>query len=92
MGKKEQLDEAKSVMKYSYSPYSHFRIGVAILTKDDIIFTGTNIENASYSLTICAERIAIINALSKVKATISFRLSIFLFMFFNIPYPKELIS
>ena len=66
MNKKEQLiSEAKSAMEYSYSPYSHFRVGAAIRTEDGTIFTGTNIENASYSLTVCAERVAIFNALSK---------------------------
>jgi cytidine deaminase len=66
MDKKEQLmSEAKSVMEYSYSPYSHFRVGAAIRAEDGTIFTGTNIENASYSLTVCAERVAIFNALSK---------------------------
>ena len=66
MDRKEQLiSEAKSVMKYSYSPYSHFRVGAAIRDEDDTIFTGTNIENAAYSLTVCAERVAIFNAISK---------------------------
>jgi cytidine deaminase len=66
MDKKEQLmSEAKSVMEYSYSPYSHFRVGAAIRAEDGTIFSGTNIENASYSLTVCAERVAIFNALSK---------------------------
>lgn len=66
MDKKEQLiSEAESAMEHSYSPYSHFRVGAAIRTEDGTIFTGTNIENASYSLTVCAERVAIFNALSK---------------------------
>jgi cytidine deaminase len=59
------ISEAKSVMEYSYSPYSHFRVGAAIRVEDGTIFTGTNIENASYSLTVCAERVAIFNAISK---------------------------
>jgi cytidine deaminase len=64
MDRKEQLiSEAKSVMKYSYSPYSHFRVGAAIRDEDGTIFTGTNIENAAYSLTVCAERVAIFNAI-----------------------------
>lgn len=42
----------------SYSPYSKFRVGAAILAGDDKIYSGTNIENASYGLTICAERVA----------------------------------
>ena len=66
MDKKEQLmNEAKSTMEHSYSPYSHLRVGAAIRAEDGTIFTGANIENASYSLTVCAERVAIFNALSK---------------------------
>lgn len=43
----------------SYSPYSNFKVGAAILTKSGKIYSGTNIENASYGLTICAEKNAI---------------------------------
>ena len=49
----------------SYSPYSNFRVGAALLTKTGKIFTGCNIENSSYSLTICAERTAIFKAVSE---------------------------
>ena len=49
----------------SYSPYSHYRVGAALLTKDGSIFTGCNIENSSYGLTCCAERVALFNAVSK---------------------------
>ena len=49
----------------SYSPYSHFRVGSALLTTDGKIFTGCNIENSSYSLTLCAERTAIFKAVSE---------------------------
>ena len=48
----------------SYSPYSKFRVGAVLLTQDGQIFTGCNIENASYSMTICAERTAIFKAIS----------------------------
>ena len=48
----------------AYSPYSKFRVGAAILTENGIIFTGCNIENSSYGLTICAERVAVFNAIS----------------------------
>ena len=66
MIEKEQLmDKAKSAMEYSYSPYSHFRVGAAIRVEDGTIFSGTNIENASYSMTICAERVALFKAVSK---------------------------
>ncbi len=49
----------------SYSPYSSFPIGAALLTNDGEIFTGTNVENASYGLTNCAERTAIFKAVSE---------------------------
>jgi cytidine deaminase len=61
---KELLKEAKLVLKNSYSPYSHFAVGAAIVTEDGKIFSGVNVENASYSLTICAERVAIFQAIS----------------------------
>lgn len=49
----------------SYSPYSSFRVGAALLSKDGKIFTGTNVENRSYGATICAERTAIVKAVSE---------------------------
>lgn len=48
----------------SYSPYSHYRVGAALITKHGDVFTGTNIENASYSLTMCAERVSLFNAIN----------------------------
>lgn len=48
----------------SYSPYSNFKVGAVLLTKDGQIFTGCNVENASYSLTMCAERTAFFKAVS----------------------------
>ena len=59
------IKEAKKAMKFSYSPYSKFPVGAALLTEDGKIFTGANIENASYGATNCAERTAIFNAVSK---------------------------
>jgi cytidine deaminase len=58
------LDIAKEVAKNSYSPYSKFKVGCAVLCDNGEIYLGTNIENASYGLTICAERVAIFNAIS----------------------------
>ena len=49
-------------MKKSYSPYSHFTVGAALLTKEGKIYTGANIENSSYTPTVCAERNAIFTA------------------------------
>jgi cytidine deaminase len=49
----------------SYSPYSKFRVGCCLLTSDGKLFTGTNVENVSYGLSICAERCAVFNAVSQ---------------------------
>jgi cytidine deaminase len=56
------VQSAISAKQHSYSPYSKFRVGAAILTDDDVIFSGSNVENASYGLAICAERNAIFQA------------------------------
>lgn len=48
----------------SYSPYSHFSVGAAVLTSTGHTFTGTNVENASYGLTVCAERAAVFAAIA----------------------------
>ena len=66
------LNSAKEACEHTYSPYSEFAVGAAVLTFDGKIYKGSNIENASYSLTICAERVAVGNAFSsgqtKIKA------------------------
>ena len=59
---KKLLVAAVSAMNRSYSPYSHFKVGAALLTKNGKIYTGCNIENASYSMTVCAERTALFEA------------------------------
>lgn len=56
---------AVQAKKFSYSPYSHFQVGAALLTKDNEVIFGTNIENASFGATICAERTAILKAVSE---------------------------
>lgn len=53
---------AIEAMKKSYSPYSNFSVGAALLTNDGKVYTGANIENASYTPTVCAERNAIFTA------------------------------
>jgi|SRR5699024_154832 len=58
-------DIAVSVMNKAYAPYSHFKVGAALETTAGQIFTGCNIENSSYSLTSCAERVAIFKAISE---------------------------
>ncbi len=59
------IKKAQSAKKYSYSPYSKFRVGAALLTSSGKIYTGCNIENSSFSLTVCAERTAIFKAISE---------------------------
>ena len=59
------IQKAREVLINSYSPYSKLKVGAALLTEDGKIFTGVNVENASYSLTVCAERVAIFKAVSE---------------------------
>ena len=61
---KDLLDTARKIRLTSYSPYSEFKVGAAVICEDGEIYAGTNIENASYGLTICAERVAIFSAIS----------------------------
>lgn len=56
------LEKAKEARSFSYSPYSHFAVGAAILCKDGSVYLGANIENASYPLCMCAERNALYHA------------------------------
>ena len=62
---KELIREALSAMKRAYTPYSHFQVGAALLTKDGTIYQGCNIENAAYGPTNCAERTAFFKAVSE---------------------------
>lgn len=65
------IQAAIEMRKQSYSPYSNFAVGAAVLSNDGYIYGGCNIENASYGLTNCAERTAIFNAVSDGKRNIS---------------------
>lgn len=58
------IDIAKEARKNAYVPYSHFKVGAALLTKSGKVYSGGNIENASYPAGICAERVAISKAVS----------------------------
>jgi cytidine deaminase len=56
---------AEQARNRSYAPYSKFQVGAAVLSEDGSVFTGCNIENSSYGLTICAERVALFKAVSE---------------------------
>jgi len=59
------IKKVKEAIKYAYAPYSKIQVGAALYCKDGKIYTGTNIENSSFPLTICAERVALFKALSE---------------------------
>lgn len=64
MTDKELLRAAEDARKNAYAPYSHFLVGAALLTRDGRVFLGTNVENASFGATSCAERSALFAAVS----------------------------
>ncbi len=64
---KELIERAKKARENAYAPYSKFKVGAAILTEDGEIYTGVNVENASFGLTVCAERVALFKAVSDGK-------------------------
>ena len=57
--------EARAVRANAYAPYSRYRVGAAVMVRDGRIFTGCNVENATYGLTLCAERVAVFKAISE---------------------------
>jgi cytidine deaminase len=59
------LEQARVAAQHSYSPYSGFRVGAALLLTTGQVVTGTNVENVSYGLTMCAERSALVRAVSE---------------------------
>ena len=61
----ELVAKAKEALENSYSPYSHFAVGAALLSTDGQVFIGCNIENSSFGATNCAERTAIFKAVSE---------------------------
>ena len=64
---RELIEKALAAREYSYSPYSHFRVGAALLCSDESVYTGCNIENRAYGPTNCAERTAFFKAVSEGK-------------------------
>ena len=65
MTDQELIQKAVEMQKFSYIPYSHFPVGAALLCGDGRVFTGCNVENAAYGSTICAERTALVKAVSE---------------------------
>lgn len=65
MKDKALYDKAVEAMKNSYAPFSNYNVGAALLTKCGRVFTGCNVENSSYGGTICAERTAVVKAVSE---------------------------
>ncbi|MDA3845050.1 MAG: cytidine deaminase [Vallitaleaceae bacterium] len=65
MTNQELIKIAKEAMAHAYVPYSKFKVGAALLTRDGKVFTGCNVENASFGATNCAERTAIFKAISE---------------------------
>ena len=65
MDNKELLKHAKEAMKNAFTPYSKFNVGAALLTKQGTVYRGCNVENSSYGAAICAERVAIVKAISE---------------------------
>lgn len=64
MMKDQLIEEAKQIRENAHVPYSKFRVGAALLTKSGKVYRGCNIENAAYSVSCCAERVAIFKAIS----------------------------
>jgi cytidine deaminase len=63
----ELVERATLARELSYSPYSRFAVGAALRTADGEIFTGANVENVSFGLTVCAERVAVFSAIAAGK-------------------------
>ena len=61
----ELIRAAFKARSFAYTPYSHFKVGAALLAKNGMVYTGCNIENSSFGLTICAERTAAVKAISE---------------------------
>lgn len=67
MNQRALVEAAWAMLPKAYAPYSHFHVGAALLTSDGEVFTGCNVENASYGAAICAERAALVKAVSEGK-------------------------
>lgn len=65
MNAKKLIEYAKKAREKAYAPYSRFKVGAALLTAGGNVYTGCNIENSSYGLAVCAERVALFKAVSE---------------------------
>src|SRR6266545_4540220 len=71
--RRKLLERARKAMKQAHAPYSKFRVGAALLTTTGKVFSGCNVENASYGMTNCAERTAIFAAVAQVGPKLEIR-------------------
>ena len=65
MDKNDLTAAALKAREYAHAPYSNFAVGAALITKSGKVYTGSNVESSSFGLTICAERVALVKALSE---------------------------
>ena len=70
MKNSDLADLARNIAEKAYAPYSNFRVGAALITDSGNVYTGCNIENASYPATVCAEDVAVVKAISEGKKSI----------------------
>ena len=70
MKNSDLADLARNIAEKAYAPYSNFRVGAALITDSGNIYTGCNIENASYPATVCAEDVAVVKAISEGEKSI----------------------
>ena len=65
MTERDLVEQALEMRRFSYAPYSHFRVGAALECEDGSVYTGCNVENAAYGSSLCAERTALVKAVSE---------------------------